>query len=338
MDATHCPRETLHLALTVLARNGIRQPHKQLPKLQDWLGSAHQPPNWNDLVALLRQAQDLTGNPALMLEFGMLLGLQHGLETPQRLPRSSPLEQLWRFEIQAQTVQWHWRLAVNDPCGLTELLLAYTHSRYPISRDHDQLVLHLPFAKPAHAHLYALYIPLPIEFASDNLALSNTAPFWPWQMQLGTEALPSSNTAANAPLTPARVVVEKTLNALRANLTNPPLQQHIAQRLLLSERTFKRRLQDCQCCYQELLSDLRLRLACQWLNQGQLSVSDIAQRLGYANVANFSKAFKKWKGCAPSRWHSQSVSAPIAVEKAKEESELNSQSSVTDEQLLPAMQ
>ncbi len=41
-------------------------------------------------------------------------------------------------------------------------------------------------------------------------------------------------------------------------------------------------------------------LALEHLKSGRLSIQEIAFLLGYSDVANFRRAFKRWEGVAPS--------------------------------------
>ena len=46
----------------------------------------------------------------------------------------------------------------------------------------------------------------------------------------------------------------------------------------------------------------RKELACQMLDGGEMSLEDIAHSLGYTDLSNFSRAFRRWMGVPPSRW------------------------------------
>ncbi|WP_111639536.1 AraC family transcriptional regulator [Marinomonas shanghaiensis] len=50
---------------------------------------------------------------------------------------------------------------------------------------------------------------------------------------------------------------------------------------------------------QQYLSNLRMRLASQWISRDNLPLDDIADRLGYGSVASFSRAFKRMTGTSP---------------------------------------
>lgn len=81
----------------------------------------------------------------------------------------------------------------------------------------------------------------------------------------------------------------------------PQLEQ-VADRLFMSSRTLKRRLQQAGLGFQQLLDEARKRDAIKMLQSTSLTVEQIAQRLGYTDPANFSRAFKKWTGDNPSSY------------------------------------
>ncbi|KVE36685.1 AraC family transcriptional regulator [Burkholderia sp. TSV86] len=95
-------------------------------------------------------------------------------------------------------------------------------------------------------------------------------------------------------------VVERVRNLLICGGDGYPSLDQIARELHLSERTLKRKLSDCGTTYSALLDEIRLRDALRLLEGTQLSVDEIAARVGYTDRANFSRAFKRWTGTTPS--------------------------------------
>lgn len=90
---------------------------------------------------------------------------------------------------------------------------------------------------------------------------------------------------------------------IRAILRQPhdsvPTLDEVAAVLFLSARTLKRRLQDAGLSYRDLVdAELQTR-ACDLLSSTSLPVSEIAYRLGYGDVSNFGRAFKRWTGISP---------------------------------------
>ncbi|HYR24337.1 MAG TPA: AraC family transcriptional regulator [Aquabacterium sp.] len=81
--------------------------------------------------------------------------------------------------------------------------------------------------------------------------------------------------------------------------TAPDLPQ-AARALGLSDRTLKRRLQDEGVSYRMLLAEVRGRQANQLLEDDTLSLSQIAERMGFSDLSSFSQAYKRWFGVAPS--------------------------------------
>lgn len=77
----------------------------------------------------------------------------------------------------------------------------------------------------------------------------------------------------------------------------PSLAQ-LAERLHLSTRTLQRRLAQHQLSFQQLLDDVRQQLCRQYLQQ-QVSLSDIAQLVGYSDQSAFTRAYKRWTGTTP---------------------------------------
>lgn len=72
----------------------------------------------------------------------------------------------------------------------------------------------------------------------------------------------------------------------------------LADRLHFSTRTLQRRLTDYQLSFQQLLDGVRQQLCQQYLQQ-QVSLSDIAQLLGYSDQSAFTRAYKRWTGTTP---------------------------------------
>ncbi|OEF25756.1 helix-turn-helix transcriptional regulator [Vibrio rumoiensis] len=67
-------------------------------------------------------------------------------------------------------------------------------------------------------------------------------------------------------------------------------------------RTFQKRLKAEGIRFSELLQTVRLEIAEQHLKDSNISITDLALNLGYAEVAIFSRNFKKWTGCTPLQW------------------------------------
>lgn len=56
------------------------------------------------------------------------------------------------------------------------------------------------------------------------------------------------------------------------------------------------------CTFQGLLDEVRQRDAQRLLSDPKLAIKQVADAVGYADPANFARAFSKWTGLSPKAW------------------------------------
>jgi AraC-like DNA-binding protein len=78
-----------------------------------------------------------------------------------------------------------------------------------------------------------------------------------------------------------------------------PAMDRVAHDLAMSNRTLRRRLADEGTSFRALVDETREALADELLRGGQLTIEQVADRLGYAEPSVFTHAFKRWKGMSP---------------------------------------
>lgn len=86
----------------------------------------------------------------------------------------------------------------------------------------------------------------------------------------------------------------------------------IAAALKMSARTLQRRLEDEGVRFGGLLDDTRARVAKRLLADPMLSLAEIAYRVGFADLATFSRAFKRWTGAPPGTFRRRTAKASPA--------------------------
>ena len=91
---------------------------------------------------------------------------------------------------------------------------------------------------------------------------------------------------------------DQVVNHLLSEPGRFPSQEEIAQAMNVSVRTLRRNLVKEETSYQELLKEVRLQLAKDYL-MTDLSIEFIAEKIGYSEVSNFSRAFKQWTSMSP---------------------------------------
>jgi AraC-like DNA-binding protein len=81
-----------------------------------------------------------------------------------------------------------------------------------------------------------------------------------------------------------------------------PSLQVTARLLHMTPRTLHRRLLDEHTSFHALLEDVRRTLAVEHVRSGRFSLEEIAYMLGYSDLANFRRAFKRWEAVPPSAY------------------------------------
>jgi AraC-like DNA-binding protein len=79
-----------------------------------------------------------------------------------------------------------------------------------------------------------------------------------------------------------------------------PSLQVTARLCHMTPRTLHRRLIDEGTSYRDILENIRHTLAVEHLRSGRFSIEEIAYTLGYSDLANFRRAFKRWASVPPS--------------------------------------
>jgi len=79
-----------------------------------------------------------------------------------------------------------------------------------------------------------------------------------------------------------------------------PHMQNVASTLRLSVRSLQRRLREEGTSFTEVVDSVRRSIAMTYLVESELGASEIAHRLGFADVSSFHRAFRRWTGRAVS--------------------------------------
>lgn len=92
-------------------------------------------------------------------------------------------------------------------------------------------------------------------------------------------------------------VINSIIEMLPAGNTS---EERIAQKLHLTSRTMQRKLKQEGQSFKKLLNETRENLANNHIKNSSLSLTEIAYLLGFSDQANFTRAYKRWTGLAPS--------------------------------------
>lgn len=94
-------------------------------------------------------------------------------------------------------------------------------------------------------------------------------------------------------------LVERLRTILRQRADSPPSLAEVADALLLSPRTLRRRLHGLNTRFCDLMAEVRGEVARRYLIDTSWSVERIAEEVGYSDAANFRQALKRWTGQSP---------------------------------------
>ncbi|MEA1080818.1 AraC family transcriptional regulator [Marinobacter qingdaonensis] len=75
--------------------------------------------------------------------------------------------------------------------------------------------------------------------------------------------------------------------------------EEVAAKLHVTPRTLQRRLRAEGAVFRELVESIRQQHARRLLALGQKSIGQVSDLLGYSDVTNFSRAFRRWTGRSP---------------------------------------
>ncbi|MBH9409069.1 AraC family transcriptional regulator [Pseudomonas aeruginosa] len=141
------------------------------------------------------------------------------------------------------------------------------------------------FEQPWH------WLSMPSEYLERPMALANPATVQMCEQQC--EALLATLDVQEGLLTRVRRLLLARPGAF------PDLAQ-AARELHTRGRSLRRHLSSLGTTYQQVLDDVRKRLALQYLTTTQLPLYEIALLLGFNDSSNFRRAFRKWTGKLPS--------------------------------------
>jgi len=277
-------------------------------------------------VVLMRAAKALCGDPALALHFGeavelsqmSIMGhLDHGVETMAdafalinryanlvvetggpgpRLQVERGDREVWIVDTRPDPNVFH---------ELTESTFArmVCGARRFLGEGDLLRAVHVTHPAPEYRGEYRRVFRAPVVFESDRNALVYHAAWWEKRITAGSSYV-SGILAAHADRLLQDLEQSKTMRGRVERLLWTRLSSgetgmaRIAADLGLSRQTLLRRLKAEGVSFVQVLEGLRRKVASECLAQG-LSVGETAYRVGFADPAPFSRAFRRWTGQTP---------------------------------------
>ncbi|WP_232788030.1 AraC family transcriptional regulator [Paraglaciecola sp. MB-3u-78] len=103
------------------------------------------------------------------------------------------------------------------------------------------------------------------------------------------------------------MVSERVQEVLLLSGTEFPTSMRVANQLHMSESTLQRRLAKEGYKFQQLLDQVRNKLAHEYLTGTQLTINEISALLGFSDAANFRRSFKRWSKKIPTEVRNEAL-------------------------------
>ena len=280
-------------------------------------------------LALLETAIELTGDPCLAIRLGQRIGIESygtfGFALMSCANQREAIELLERYgKVFFQTSYQSYEhkggllLRVNLKNGtprqqqlITELCFSQLSS-IGTSLQAGSVKgaeIHVSYPEPSHLAYYQNAFPIPVKFNCEHNQLFMSAQLLDTPVRTANasehvvfhqqceEMLRSLDGAQSTTVAVRRLLIQSAGQFL--NITQ------VADRLHVSERTLRRRLNAESTNFKTIIEEIRNLLAREYLAKTELTIAEIAYLLGYAETVNFRRAFVRWNAETPNKYRQQ---------------------------------
>lgn len=193
------------------------------------------------------------------------------------------------------------------------LMLKLAHGLLSWLAGHEVPVRAVQFAfdRPGFAADYAVIFPSKVRFGAEMSAICfDLAQMGPPQPRSSAQVADFLNRAPRDWIFTGSLAHAQSLQ-IRGFLYRSAWEschlERAAQLLNVTPRTLMRRLQDEGTSFQAIKDGLRRDIAIRDLQEGQKSIEEISQDLGFSSAANFHRAFRRWTGATPGTYRQHSL-------------------------------
>jgi len=172
--------------------------------------------------------------------------------------------------------------------------------------DFSPLRVEIAHEKPPCWHLFFEYFRCPVEFGSaqdsiifDRESLERRLPTGNAELAHANDAVIKRYIALMDKSHVANRVREKLLDHLPSGHAN---QNWTARALNVSTRSLQRQLREEGTSYKWILDEVRQELARQYMKEPNMPIKEVTFMLGFSEVSNFTRAFKRWTGQTPATY------------------------------------
>jgi AraC-like DNA-binding protein len=283
-----------------------RVPYTTITRLYDLCVEATRNPHFGLTVAQFMQSSTLHALGYGLLASASLMDFCTRVQRYFRLVSHSA-----RVEIARRGAEVHFRtlplVAVSPQSQDAWLGRMYLLMCALYRDDFRPLAVELPHAIPQEGDAaYVRFFGAPVRFDRDaaTLVLSRADMEVPLHGDCPELAQVNDNLAASylAKVDRSDTVANVRACIMEALPSGKCTRSRVAVALSMSASRLRQRLVERGTSFRTLLNDVRRELAVGYLRQPGVSVTEITFLLGFTDVSNFTRAFKRWTGTSPTRF------------------------------------
>ncbi len=186
--------------------------------------------------------------------------------------------------------------------------------------------IHVMHAKPSHAEVYPRFL-----WADVKFDMPHNAFIFP-RRQLDLPLRPMGRAQCDLERSVGvPSFQERTRQVVLAALSGGDVNmQGVSQALEMSMATLRRRLAEEGTSFSQVLNEVRRTLAEHQLRDSLLEIADIAAAIGFADVAAFHKAFKRWNKMTPGEYRTLRGAKQLGTSRGMESPCLRMQRATVD--------
>lgn len=283
-------------------------------------------------VSLVRKVWDFTqdefsglsGSPCKLGQFALMIRYVMQYDSLGKIAQECcRFYNTTRFDSTMHLIQTERNVAIainlNEPSYdpehyLQEFLMVSMHRFFCWLSGHSIPLLesHFSYEQPEHSKAYADLFPGTRYFNSKQNAFffapehlkRNKIRNWQETREFLHHAPATLMVAPNSD-TSYTARIKTILLQILGRETSIPDFDTVAKQLNVSSQTLRRKLRNEQTSYQQIKDQMRRDIAIDKLVRENMSITDIALRLGFVESSSFTRAFKQWTGVSPAEYRSR---------------------------------
>ncbi len=176
----------------------------------------------------------------------------------------------------------------------------------------------LAYPKPSYASYYEAFFQCPVEFNADNHLLVFDSKYLfhqlPMANSLTRKIYEKECRQLSLRIKQQETITKRIHQEIMFHQNGLPNFDQLARYMNMSPRTLNRRLSEEGTSFRDLLSGILKKKAIHLLQTKTLPIEQIAAELGYNDLANFYRAFKRWTGHNPGHYRKKKLRRPPTKE------------------------